>query len=63
MKMLSISDIIFDVSYVFKMRHFLYMRYFQTQQLTTMFSVQRSVSHINNCHRVFIALGLYLVCL
>ena len=64
-KTLSISDIIFDVLYVLVTRHFLNMRYFQAQQLTTMFCLQRSVSHINNCDWVFIALGpyMYLVCL
>ena len=46
--MMSTSDIIVDVAYVLETRHFLNMRYFQTQQLTTMFCVQRSVSHINN---------------
>ena len=43
--MMSTSDIIVDVAYVLETRHFLNMRYFQTQQLTTMFCVQRSVSN------------------
>ena len=63
MKTLSISDIIFDVSYILATRHFLNMRYFQTQQLTTMFCAQRSVSHMNTFDWVFITLGLDLVCL
>ena len=46
MNTLSISDIIVDVLYVLVTCHFLNMRYLQTQQLTTMFRVQRSVSHI-----------------
>ena len=61
MKTLSISGVIFYVSYVFATRHFLNMRYFQTRALTTMFIAQRSVRHINSFDWVFIALGLYLV--
>ena len=44
---MSISDVIFDVLYVFETRHFLNMKDFQTQALTTMFCAQRSVNLIN----------------